>query len=195
MTDVQSEFTCCVYCEPNLWYRLVLIRAHCLPFPTDSAFYPPVQVIFSQIKTWFKDLSATDLVISGKWKAHADRPVAGLSVGVHREQCSPCVLAFSSLTRQPEHLHPQLCALAFVSRTCIKSFKCSHNVMYTSISIVNPLMAQHVIQWLYRIRFVEEQLFTESKYIGQRRVIRTLFTLLAFFPLFMFCRMHNNPCF
>lgn len=71
--------------------------------------------VFSQIKTWFKDLSTSDLVLNGKWKAHADRPVAGLSVGVHRDQCSLCVLAFSSVTRQSEHLHPQLNAFTCVS--------------------------------------------------------------------------------
>lgn len=34
--------------------------------------------------------------------------------------------------------------------------------MYICISVVNPLMAQHIIYWLYWMRFVEQQLFIES---------------------------------
>ncbi len=76
-------------------YRPVLTVAPCLPLATDSAFYQLVQVIFSEIKAWFKDLSVSDLVVSGEWKAHADRLFAGLSVGGHGDQCSQCVLVFA----------------------------------------------------------------------------------------------------
>lgn len=137
----------CVYSRLNV--RMILTcsypSTHRLPSATDFAFYPWVWVSFSQIKTWFKDLSTSDLVVSGKWKANADRPVAGLSAGVHHRQCSPCMLAFSLLTRQSEHLHLQLNACAFVAWLEIKSFKCSYNVIFLYISVVNPVMAQHII--------------------------------------------------
>lgn len=57
------------------------LHTRCLPSATGPAIYWPVRVIFTQIKTQFKDLSAADLAHSGKWKAHADRRITGPSPG------------------------------------------------------------------------------------------------------------------
>lgn len=87
-----------VYSEGNVIMSMFSsIHTHCLPSATEHAFYWPVRVIFSQIKTQFKDLSTTDLVQGGRWKAPADRRITGLSAGAHRGHCSPCTLAFSLL--------------------------------------------------------------------------------------------------
>lgn len=82
----------------------------------------PVRVIFSQIKTQFKDLSATDLVRSGKWKAHADRRITGLSAGAHRGHCSPCTLAFSLLAAVASSPWAALKVYTLVFGLDIKSF-------------------------------------------------------------------------
>lgn len=78
-------------------------------FRNRVPFYPGVWLIFSQIKTRFKDPSASDLVVSGEWRAHADRPVAGLSVGARWSAAGSMFARIQytpSHARQSEHLRP-----------------------------------------------------------------------------------------
>lgn len=75
------------------WMSMRYRPRRCLPVATDFAFCPRVRVISSQIKTWFKDFSCSDLVVSGEWKAHADRTVAGHSAGVHHRNGCPCLFS------------------------------------------------------------------------------------------------------
>lgn len=84
------------------------VHTHCLPSATEPAFYWPVRVLFSQIKTQFKVLSATDLAQSGEWKAHADRQITGLSAGGHCGHCRPCMLPFpllAAVASSPSAVH------------------------------------------------------------------------------------------
>lgn len=89
------------------------------------------------------------LVASEKRLAHADRSVAALSVGVHCEHCRPCLLGFSLLTRQSEHLY----------LWAWKTYSDKFNLI--CFPKHNYIMSQPVILRLYRNINVKEQVFVE----------------------------------